>query len=160
MGGLETIFQGKKVIHVGDSYQSRASSNNSINSTWSFGSHSKQSSLSPRSSFSVGGSIEEDGRDPCEEVEEEGAAQYRVCLLGSARVGKSTILEKFFSPQSGDSERWLAVMLEGTESHLVFTELQSEDMDPDTAGENECIVVVFSLTDSSSLEDTKIILDK
>lgn len=93
-------------------------------------------------------------------------------------------------------------MLEGTESQLVFTELQSEEMvgvmwhdtvtlwhcnivtlwhcdtvhlvqlilktilssdltkDPDTAGENECIVVVFSLTDSSSLEDTKIILDK
>ena len=32
--------------------------------------------------------------------------------------------------------------------------------DPDTAGENECIVVVFSLADSSSLEDTKLILDK
>ena len=30
---------------------------------------------------------------------------------------------------------------------------------PDTAGENECIVVVFSLTDSSSLEDTRGILD-
>ena len=51
----------------------------------------------------MGGSIEEDGRDLCEEEEEEeeGAAQYRVCLLGSARVGKSTIIEKFFSPQSG-----------------------------------------------------------
>ena len=49
----------------------------------------------------MGGSIEEDGRDLCEEEEEEGPAQYRVCLLGSARVGKSTIIEKFFSAQSG-----------------------------------------------------------
>ena len=32
--------------------------------------------------------------------------------------------------------------------------------DPDTAGENECIVVVFSLADSSSLDDSKMILDK
>ena len=32
--------------------------------------------------------------------------------------------------------------------------------DPDTVGETECVVVVFSLTDSSSLEETKIILDK
>ena len=69
-----------------------------------FRSHSKQSSLSPRSSFSIGGSIEEDVRDLCEEEEEEeGPPQYRVCLLGSARVGKSTIIEKFFSAQTGGS---------------------------------------------------------
>ena len=157
-------------------------------------SHSKQSSLSPRSSFSVGGSIEEDGRDLCEE-EEEGPAQYRVSLLGSARAGKSTIIEKFFSAQTGGSwvtsgvinmtgsasrewdgwevvgchaggdrdslsvyrtahrgnGRWDAVRL------ILKTNLTK---DPDTAGENECIVVVFSLADSSSLEDSKMILDK
>ena len=50
----------------------------------------------------MGGSIEEDGRDLCEEEEEEeGPAHFRVSLLGSARVGKSTIIEKFFSAQSG-----------------------------------------------------------
>ena len=52
----------------------------------------------------MGGSIEEDGRDVCEEEEEEeeeGPAQYRVSLLGPARVGKSTIIEKFFTAQSG-----------------------------------------------------------
>ena len=57
----------------------------------------------------MGGSIEEDVRDLCEEEveeeEEEEPPQYRVCLLGSARVGKSTIIEKFFSAQSGGS--WL-----------------------------------------------------
>ena len=45
---------------------------------------------------------------------------------------------------------------------MILKTILSSDLtkDPDTAGENECIVVVFSLTDSSSLEDTKIILDK
>ena len=105
--------------------------------------------MSPRSSFSIGGSIEEDqpSRESCEE--EELPAQYRVCVLGPHDVGKTTLIHKFRSTKAdgetlptleilrsslcnyvtfAESDTWLAVMLEGIESVLVFTEMQSEDM--------------------------------
>ena len=132
-------------------------------------SHSKQSSLSPRSSFSVGGSIEEDGQGP---------EESRVTLLGPQNVGKSTLIQKFLSTESegegpgdrnliifspppcAESGGRLAVMLEGIESVLIFTELNSQQLQPETITENDCVIVVFSLTDRESLEDVKIVLER
>ena len=85
-------------------------------------------------------------------------AQSRVSVLGPQNVGKSRLIERFLTSDGAGDERCLAVMLEGSETVLLFTEL--DWLDQDTVRESECVLVVFSLTDRESLEEARTVLER
>ena len=78
-------------------------------------------------------------------------AQSRVSVLGPQNVGKSRLIERFLTSDGVGDERWLAVMLEGAETVLLFTEL--DWLDQDTVRE-------FSLTDRESMEEARAVLER
>jgi len=170
-------IKGKKVIHLGDSYYSRGSSVASINSNSSNGTCSRMSSISVslRSSISVD---EDTSRGGCRDTrlssagsgrastEEPLPLQYSVAILGACGVGKTTLKMKFMSSKhetedckDQDEDQSVAIMLEGEESKLLFTETDTENL-ADLDKEVACLVIVFSLTDKRSLENAKRILQE
>jgi len=164
-------IKGRKVIHIGDSYHSRGSSNTSINSLSyaSLGSCSK--SLSAKSS--VGGSIDEDVSKEERNVQASRELSldypitqdhpFKVCIIGPTGVGKTTLKHNLMSSKlqyqghMGDS---VVVMLEEQESQIVFSEKHSEDMGDINLSEYDCLVALFSLTEKYTLMEVKSIVQK
>lgn len=96
---------------------------------------------------------------------------YRVTLLGAPGVGKSSLCHKFLSPdyvytyessQGGHlSEPSVCIMLEDVETELVFRDgLEKQIQSDETIPTCDCVVVTFSVTDSSSLKAAETILQK
>jgi len=180
-------IQGRKVIHLGDSYRHR--STNSLASCPSQGSFSRNSSIS----MSASGRSPSSSNDNCSSFEEERKLRcasrqlrrestcekppepdfilsHRVLLLGGGGVGKTTLIKRFQSPASfeeeelvctGGDEQRVTVQLEEQESELMFCQGGSK-----VEGEEEealiedchCILVVFSVTDLDSLKEAETLL--
>ncbi|KAJ1519368.1 hypothetical protein ONE63_004664 [Megalurothrips usitatus] len=85
---------------------------------------------------------------------------YRVVILGSQGVGKSSLVQQFStsdflhaysaSPEVDDRERSVNVLLDGEESELSFLEQHDSDVTADYESEPHAFCVVFAATDRGS----------
>ncbi|XP_023703119.2 mucin-5AC isoform X2 [Cryptotermes secundus] len=165
---------GKGVVNRGDSLKSRRSrSNNSVTSSNSShstehltagggvgitgGGSSYPGSARTSATASLASSRESSTSNP-------GPTGYRVVMLGSAGVGKSSLINQFMTSEylhaydtSLDDEfgeKSVCVLLDGEESELTFVDHPSSEMSPEnciSSYEPHAYCVVYSTVDRASL---------
>jgi len=96
---------------------------------------------------------------------------YRVIMLGSSGVGKTSLVHKFLSGNYSNSidayendrvDRSVCVQLEDVECHLIFIDKPRSEISAEnllTTYNGDCNVVVFSVTEEDSLQEAEEILD-
>ncbi|XP_069687421.1 uncharacterized protein [Periplaneta americana] len=164
---------GKGVVNRGDSLKSRRSrSNNSVTSSNS--SHSTEhltaaGGAAPAGGSSYPGSARTSATASLASSRESstsnpGPSAYRVVMLGSAGVGKSSLINQFMTSEylhaydtSLDDEfgeKSVCVLLDGEESELTFVDHPSSEMSPEnciSSYEPHAYCVVYSTVDRASL---------
>nr|XP_018916308.1 PREDICTED: uncharacterized protein LOC109043549 [Bemisia tabaci] len=158
------------VVNCGDSIISRRSrSNTSVNSTTSRHSHhSNASGASPFEGSCCGSSYNNISTDSTgEEV-----PKYRVVLFGDTGVGKTALVSQFMTSEYMNTydaslddefgEKAVSVLLDGTESEMVFIDHPASEMSVENSlstYEPHACVVVYSIVNRSSLKAAEEILN-
>ncbi|XP_041376306.1 ras-related protein Rap1-like [Gigantopelta aegis] len=140
------------LVNRGDSLRSR--STNSIISSGS-GSMTELTPLSPSSSSLSQSSLANSTGSAF------GASAFRVLVLGSPGVGKTSVTQQFMTSEylggfdasiDGERERTVSVLLDGVESSIAFLD-SGDEMDWTLETGIDAYVLLFSIDDRSTFED-------
>ncbi|XP_023340502.1 uncharacterized protein LOC111710619 [Eurytemora carolleeae] len=137
-------IRGKKVVHVGDSFQTRARSNSSVNSNFSGGTGG-QSQYSSRTGSCISS------------MENYSSTEDEPSIISNDQI--QTFRD---CRQSERGEKSVCIQLEDIECELVFidrprTEISAENLLSSYSA--DCAVVVFSVTDDGSLQEAREVLN-